>query len=288
MIRSMTGYAAASADSPRGTLSIELRSVNSRFLDLAFRVADELRALEPAVREMIGARVARGKVECRLLVGELRTAAAAQELDPAALQRLKVLAEEAKRAFPDADGLRVADVLRWPGVLAEPPADERRMREIAEKLARQALDELVAAREREGARLAAIVGERITAMRRALEKMAPHLPRAIAAYEEKLKDKLREALGSADDERVRAEIAVFAVKADIGEELDRLRTHLAEAERTLQQGGAAGKRLDFIAQELNREANTIAAKAVGAPLSDGALELKLLIEQMREQVQNIE
>ena len=284
----MTGYAAGSADSPRGTLSIELRSVNSRFLDLAFRVTDELRALEPLVREMITARVARGKVERRMLLGEARAHAGAERLDAAALSRLQALAAEAKRAFPDAAGLRVADVLRWPGVIAEAPADERRLREAAEKLARQALDELVAAREREGSKLAAAVAERIAAMRRELEKIQPHLPRAIAAYEEKLKDKLREALGSADDERVRAEIAVLAVKADIGEELDRLRAHLAETERTLKAGGAAGKRLDFLAQELNREANTIASKAVSTPVADGALEMKVLIEQLREQVQNIE
>ena len=288
MIRSMTGYAAASADSPRGTLSIELRSVNSRFLDLSFRVGEELRALEPMLQELISARVSRGKVECRLFLGEQRRAGAAQQLDAAAMARLRELSAEVKRAFPDAAALDVADVLRWPGVVAEPPADEERTRQAAEQLSRRAVDELVATRAREGAKLAAAVGERIADMRRRLEEVAPLIPAALASYQMKLAEKLREALGSGDDDRVRSELAVFAAKVDVDEELTRLRAHVDEVARVLGQGGAAGKRLDFIAQELNREANTLAAKAASPQVSACALELKLLIEQMREQVQNIE
>jgi uncharacterized protein (TIGR00255 family) len=287
MIRSMTGYAAASADSPRGRLGLELRSVNSRFLDLSLRVGEELRALEPMLRELIGARVSRGKVECRLFFSDL-SAAKAQRLNPDALAQFRALAAEAMKAFPGAEPPRVADVLRWPGVIAEPPADEERTRQAAEALARQALDALVAMREREGAKLAAALGERIASMRARVEEIAPLVPQAMTAYQEKLKERLREALGSADDERVRAEIAIFAAKTDVDEELTRLRAHFGEVERVLKQGGAAGKRLDFIAQELNREANTLASKAVSQPISDCALELKLLIEQVREQVQNIE
>jgi uncharacterized protein (TIGR00255 family) len=288
MIRSMTGYAAASADSPRGTLAIELRSVNARFLDLSFRIGEELRALEPMLRELIGARVARGKVECRLALSEERRAGAARELDAAAMARLRELSAEVKRAFPDAAALDVADVLRWPGVIAEPPADEALTRQAAEQLSRRAIDELVAARAREGAKLAAAVGERIAAMRRRVEEVAPLIPQALSLYQQRISEKLREAIGSGDDERVRAELAIFAAKIDVDEELTRLRAHFGEVERVLAQGGAAGKRLDFIAQELNREANTLAAKAANAQISDCALELKLLIEQMREQVQNIE
>ena len=285
MIRSMTGYAAASADSPRGTLAIELRSVNSRFLDLSFRVGEELRALEPMLRELIGARVSRGKVECRLTLSEERRAGT---LDAAAMARLRELSAQVKRAFPDAAALDVADVLRWPGVIAEPSADEARTRQAAEQLSRRAIDELVAARAREGAKLAAAVGERIAAMRRRLEDVAPLIPQALALYRQRLSERLKEALGSGDDDRVRAELAIFAAKVDVDEELTRLRAHVDEVARVLEQGGAAGKRLDFIAQELNREANTLAAKAANAQISDCALELKLLIEQMREQVQNIE
>jgi len=288
MIRSMTGYAAAAADSPRGTLSLELRSVNARFLDLQFRVAEELRSLEARLRDLILARVARGKVDCRLFLNDKDVPQRPQRLNTEAIARLKSLAAEAQKTFPDAAPLRVADVLRWPGVVAEPEGDEETLRVIAERLCQAALDQLVAAREREGAKLAASIGERIAAMRRRIEEVAPLVPQSLAAYQARLAERLREALGTADDDRVRAELAVFAAKVDVDEELERLRAHLAEAERTLKQGGAVGKRLDFIAQELNREANTLASKAASQPLSDCALELKLLVEQIREQVQNIE
>ena len=284
----MTGYAAAAADSPRGTLSLELRSVNARFLDLQFRVAEELRPLEPKLRDLILARVARGKVDCRLFLNDKDVPQRPQRLNTEAIARLKSLAAEAQKTFPDAAPLRVADVLRWPGVVAEPEGDEETLRVIAERLCQAALDQLVAAREREGAKLAASIGERTAAMRRRIEEVAPLVPQSLAAYQARLAERLREALGTADDDRVRAELAVFAAKVDVDEELERLRAHLAEAERTLKQGGAVGKRLDFIAQELNREANTLASKAASQPLSDCALELKLLVEQIREQVQNIE
>jgi uncharacterized protein (TIGR00255 family) len=287
MISSMTGYAAASADSGRGTLGIELRSVNGRFLDLSLRVAEDLRALEPMLREAITARVARGKVDCRVFFLE-SSAHSPERLDAAALARLKALAEEAARAFPGATPLRIADVLRWPGVIAAAPAAEDTLRPAVERLCSQVLDELLAARRREGAKLAAAVAERVASMRRRIDDVAPLVPQSIALYEEKLKEKLREAIGSADDERIRTEVALFAARSDVGEEIDRLRAHLSEVERTLSQGGASGKRLDFLAQELNREANTLASKAASQALSDCALELKLLVEQIREQVQNIE
>jgi len=291
MIQSMTGYAAASADSPRGALNLELRSVNSRFLDLQFRVAEELRALEPLLREAIAARLARGKIDCRFYLSEA-DALRAQHLDPAALARLRALGDEAKKAFPEAAALRIADILRWPGVAAEAPADEEKMHTAVAGLCRRALDDLVGARAREGAKLAAIILERVAAMRRQLDGVRPLVPQALAAYQEKLAERLREAIGSADDERIRTEIALFAQKSDVDEELERLGAHLAEIERVLKPGDSrsspVGKRLDFIAQELNREANTLASKAASAPISDCAMELKLLIEQVREQVQNIE
>ena len=282
----MTGYAAAAAGSARGTLGLELRSVNSRFLDLQFRIADELRAHEPVLRELLTARISRGKVDCRLSLVE-GTAQAASRLNSEALARLRALAESAQKAFPEAAPLRLADVLRWPGVIAE-PADDESLRAALAALCRLALDELVAARAREGEKLAKVVLERVRAMHARLDQIAPLMPQAIAAYQEKLAERLREALGSADDERLRTEISLFAAKVDVAEELERLRTHLDEAQRVLGAGGPVGKRLDFIAQELNREANTLAAKAASQAISDAALELKLLVEQIREQVQNIE
>jgi uncharacterized protein (TIGR00255 family) len=282
----MTGYAAVSAGSPRGTLSLELRSVNARFLDLQFRIAEELRTLEPMLRELIAARLARGKIDCRLSLAA-GGAEAAPRLNMEAVSRLRALAEAAKKAFPEAAPLRVADLLRWPGVIGE-DADEESLRAALGELCRRALDELVAARSREGAKLAAGILERVQAMQRRVDDVLPLVPQALAAYQAKITERLREAMGSTDDERIRTEVALFASKADVAEELERLRTHLDEVRRTLAAGGAVGKRLDFIAQELNREANTLAAKSASQAISDCALELKLLVEQIREQVQNIE
>ena len=284
----MTGYAAASAESPRGRLSLELRSVNARFMDLQFRIAEELRALEPMLRELITARVSRGKVDCRFYLNESGNAEKPQRLNAEALSRLRQLSEEAGRAFPQAGALRIADVLRWPGVIAEEPADEETIRRISADLCRRALEELVATRSREGAKLAASVLERVAAMRKRVDEVAPLVPQSIAAYQAKITERLKEAIGSADDDRIRAELALFAAKVDVGEELDRLRAHLGEVERTVRKGSAVGKRLDFLAQELNREANTLASKSASQAVSDCALELKLLVEQIREQVQNIE
>jgi uncharacterized protein (TIGR00255 family) len=292
MIQSMTGYAAVSAESPKGRLSLELRSVNSRFLDLQFRVAEELRTLEPVLREQIASRISRGKIDCRLFLNNTGLSTDARKLNPDALDQLRSLSEQAGKAFPEADALRVADILRWPGVVIEPMADDDKLRAAVGKLCASALDELLAARAREGEKLAAVIAARIAEMRRRVAEVAPLVPQSIAAYQAKIEDRLREAVGSlavpGNDERIRAEIALFAAKVDVDEELERLGAHFSEVDRTLKKGGAVGKRLDFIAQELNREANTLASKAASAQVSDCALELKLLTEQVREQVQNIE
>jgi uncharacterized protein (TIGR00255 family) len=287
MIFSMTGYAVASAESARGALHLELRSVNSRFLDMQFRVADELRAAEPMLRELISARIARGKLDCRLYVGN-SSSAPRQRLNAQAIQQLRSLAADAAREFPGASALRTADVLRWPGVLAEPAFDEDSVRKTLETLARRVLDDLCAARGREGAKLAALLLARAAEMRRRLAEVAPLVPEAVATHRAKLAERLREVLDSGADERIRTEIALFAAKSDVDEEITRLSAHLDEVERVIGKGGAVGKRLDFLAQELNREANTLASKAAGLKIADCALELKLLIEQIREQVQNIE
>ncbi len=288
MIHSMTGYAIAAAELPRGTFSLELRSVNSRFLDIQMRVADELRLLEPLLRELITARIARGKVDCRLIIVAGGAAGAQQPLNPEALDALARLAAQAQRAFPEAAPLRVADVLRWPGVLAEAIMDEEQVRTAVAQLCNRVLDELIAARAREGRKLAESVSDRVAEMRRRAAEVAPLVPQAIAAYQEKLGLRLREALGSADEDRVRSELAVFAMKIDVDEELTRLAAHLDEVERVIGRGGTVGKRLDFLAQELNRESNTLASKAALQKVTECALELKLLVEQIREQVQNIE
>jgi uncharacterized protein (TIGR00255 family) len=284
----MTGFAAGTADLARGRLAVELRSVNSRYLDIQCRIAEELRAAEPALRELIASRITRGKIECKVVFAAQAASAHPVSLDSAALENLRRLAEEARRAFPQAGPLQVGEVLRWPGIIAEAPLDDDALRASLLQLARRVVAELCDARTREGAKLVAIVAARVDEMRRRLAELAPLVPEALAAYQAKLAERLREALGSADAERIRAEVAVFAMRSDVDEELTRLHTHLDEVQRTLGQAGAVGKRLDFLAQELNREANTLASKAAGVKIADCALELKLLIEQVREQVQNIE
>jgi len=288
MIHSMTGYAAVAANTPRGRLSLELRSVNGRFLDLQFRIAEELRVHEPMLREMLSAGLARGKVECRLQFSGGAGAVQQAMLNADALAALARLAGDARKAIPDAAPLRVADILRWPGVMAEDTPSEAEARENVERLAAQALDELIAARAREGAKLAEAIRARLAEMRERVAAAAPLVPQAIAAHQEKIAQRLRDALGTVDDDRIRAELALFGTRVDVDEELTRLGTHLDEVTRVLGQRGPAGKRLDFLAQELNREANTLASKAASQGLAEAGLALKLLIEQMREQVQNIE
>ena len=284
----MTGFAAGTADLARGRLAVELRSVNSRYLDIQCRIAEELRAAEPALRELIASRITRGKIDCKVVFAAQAASAHPVSLDSAALENLRRLAEEARRAFPQAAPLQIGEVLRWPGIIAEAPLDDDVLRASLLQLARQVVAGLCDARTREGAKLVAIVAARVDEMRRRLGELAPLVPEALAAYQAKLAERLREVLGSADAERIRAEVAVFAMRSDVDEELTRLHTHLDEVQRTLGQAGAVGKRLDFLAQELNREANTLASKAAGVKIADCALELKLLIEQVREQVQNIE
>jgi len=286
MICSMTGYAAATRDLPMVSLAAELKSVNGRFLDLQFRLPEELRSAEPALRELIQARVGRGKVECRVAVTPFSGAAPQIAVNESLLAALADASRKVRAAIPDAQPLRVGEVLHWPGVLGDDRSAA--LREACVALVQQLLGDFAATRMREGEKLARMLLERIERMKALLASIQPKLPEAIAAYEEKLAARFREALGGANDERVRQEIALFGVKADVAEEMNRLGAHLQEAERVIGKGGAVGKRLDFLMQELNREANTLGSKSVSKELSDASLELKLLIEQMREQIQNIE
>jgi uncharacterized protein (TIGR00255 family) len=288
MISSMTGYAAVTRDLPQGTLSLELKSVNSRFLDVQFRIAEDLRTVEPALRELAMASIARGKIDCRIAFAAAPLAHGDPNVKQEALTRLARLSELVRTAIPDAQPLRVTEILHWPGVLGDEPGGAEAVREATLDAMRTALAELGAARLREGQKLAQMIRERVAVMRTRLAELAPLIPQAIAAYEDRLAAKLREVLAAADEERIRQEIALFGVRIDVAEELSRLATHLDEVDRVLNAGGAVGKRLDFLMQELNREANTLGAKSVSKELSTTVLEFKVLIEQMREQVQNLE
>jgi len=286
MITSMTGYAAATRDLPTASLAAEVKSVNGRFLDVQFRLSEELRAVEPALRELIQARVSRGKVECRVSVTPPTGAAPSISVNEGLLAELAQASRKIRAAVPDARPLSVGEVLHWPGVLGDDRSAA--LREACVALVQKVLEDFAATRSREGAKLAAMLTERAERMKSLLASIQPKLPEAIAAYEEKLTARLREVLGGTDEERIRQEIALYGVKADVAEELNRLGAHLEEVHRVVRAGGAVGKRLDFLMQELNREANTLGSKSVSKELSDASLEFKLLIEQMREQIQNIE
>ena len=291
MIASMTGFANVtrpiSETDVGGTISFEIKSVNSRFLDLSFRFPDELRALEMPLRELLGKELARGKVECRA-GWALKAADAAETLDTDRLQRLLQLAQEVQGFFADSRSLSTADVLRWPGVVRTAELNWATLLPEFQAMAVEAVKELKVVREREGARLADLIKTRTTAMRELVARAEPLIPAAQQAFAEKARAKLLEVMGSAEDERIRQELTLYAVRTDVAEELGRLKVHLDEVDRVVSTRGQAGKRLDFLMQELNREANTLGSKSVSSEVSAIAMELKLLIEQIREQVQNIE
>lgn len=288
MISSMTGYAVESRDIGGATLHLELRSVNSRYLDINFRIGEELRLTEPVLREAISARVNRGKLECRFNLMPSNSQTREPNLNPALLQQLVTLQAAVSSRLPDAAPLSVAEVLRWPGMLGDEGLPTETLLTESARLIQVALNQFLATRQREGEKLAAAMMERVTRMRTLVAEAAPRIPLVLGAYTERLAAKLREALVNADEERIRTEVGLFAARIDVAEELTRLCAHLDEVERILITGGAAGKRLDFLMQELNREANTLASKSVSTEITAIGVELKLLIEQMREQVQNLE
>ncbi len=288
MILSMTGYAVLTREVPGGALSVELKSVNGRYLDLQFRLPEDLRAIEPALRELIAAKVSRGKLECRIASVASSGSAPKLALNKALLAELQRLDREIRVALPDSTPLRVGELLHWPGMLEEDAGAGDARKQMALDLAADAVKEFTDSRGREGEKLKTVMMERVSRMEALLADIQPRLPEAIASYQEKMTTRLREALGSADDDRVRQEIALYGIKVDVNEELNRLGAHLSEVRRVLNKGGPAGKRLDFLMQELNREANTLGSKMVSKELSDASVEFKLLIEQIREQVQNIE
>lgn len=288
MIYSMTGYAVASKEILSGSINIELRAVNSRYLDIQFRMSDEFRSLEPAIREILTAQLNRGKIECRLNFSARSNFEHPQQLNLPLFKKLVELNHAVKSSLPEAQSLSVADILNWPGILANETNSTDSLHENSLALLKETLNDLTATRVREGEKLKIILLDRLEQMRALLVTAQPHIPGLIAAFEEKLRNRLKEADVNQEDERIRQEISLFAGKIDIDEELSRLQTHLDEVERILSKGGAVGKRLDFMMQELNREANTIGSKSVNLEISKISMALKVLIEQMREQVQNIE
>jgi len=286
MIRSMTAFASGERATQWGTLGCELRSVNHRFLEIGVRLHDELRALEPVLRERIASRVARGKLD---LTFRLRApeGEGGLQLNPTRLRELSELAIDLSARFP---GLHTGftELLQFPGVLQAQAADTTALQEQALALLDGVLDEFVLAREREGAKLAAVIGERIDGIARIAAEVRTLMPLIGAGQRLKLQTRLADLAQAADPGRVEQELVLWLQKLDVDEELDRLDSHVSEARRVLKLKEAVGRRLDFLLQEFNREANTLGSKSVDARSSTAAVELKVLIDQVREQIQNIE
>ncbi|HEX4597589.1 MAG TPA: YicC/YloC family endoribonuclease [Burkholderiaceae bacterium] len=297
-IASMTGFAAGNSATPRVTVSVELKSVNARFLELAMRLPDELRSLEAGARELLASRLTRGKVDVRVTLTRDSSASDAR-LNQVALSRLVAIAADAQAAIPAAGPLGLADILRWPGVIESGDEDIEQLREPFARALEQGLELLTQTRLREGDALRLALLERCEGIDRILTDLRTQVPAILAMLGRKLQERLSQALVPAlsgsnhlsreeVNDRIRQEVTLYGMRADVDEELQRLATHVVEVRRVLSAGGAVGRRLDFLMQELNREANTVGSKASAIEMTNAAVELKLLIEQMREQIQNLE
>lgn len=285
-LRSMTAFASGEATTPWGTLACELRSVNHRFLEISTRLPDELRALEPALRERIGARISRGKIDVSLRLRASESAGALQ-VDRARLAELARLSRELETDFP---GLRTdfSQLLQIPGVVRSEGIDAAQLQAEALALLDSVLDEFVAAREREGAKLAQAILERLDGIDAIREQVRDCIPAIREGQRTRLESRLADLPQPVDAGRLEQEVVIAMQKLDVDEELDRLDAHVGEARRVLKLREAVGRRLDFLLQEFNREANTLGSKSVDSRTSTAAIELKVLIDQIREQAQNIE
>lgn len=288
MIRSMTAFARHERETPWGTLTWELRSVNHRYLEVYPRLPDDLRALETPVRERVTAALGRGKLECQLRFRSVEAATAGFSLDRDLIAGLVAATGEVTAVLPAAAAVNPLDVLRWPGVVRAAPLDYEGIAEAAMAGLNLALAELVDTREREGAKLRALIEQRCDAIETQVSAVTQRVPEVLARQREKLVARLAEVRAELDPSRLELEMVLFSQRLDVGEEVDRLAAHIGEVRRVLKQKEPVGRRLDFLMQELNREANTLGSKSADVETTRASVELKVLIEQMREQVQNIE
>lgn len=288
MANSMTGFARSQALAAPFRLVWEVRSVNHRFLEIAVRLPVELRSLESACRSQVQSALARGKVDCTLTVNRDRDHQGGVELQENVVENLLSLQERVREMVPDADSLTVSEVLRWQGAVQEVTYESAAVESTVAAALDDALKSLVEARNREGQRLAAAVLERCRGMKAIIAEMQPRIGQAEQRYRSKLRQRLERLAVDADPQRLEQELAQLAQRLDISEEIDRLNSHIDEVEAVLSLDEPIGRRLDFLVQELNREANTLSSKSQDTELTRGAVELKVLVEQVREQVQNLE
>jgi uncharacterized protein (TIGR00255 family) len=288
MIASMTGFARREASGEWGTLVCELRSVNHRFLEVGFRLPDELRSAEGELRARLASRLRRGKVDCTVSYRAPVGANASLEVDALALERLSTAAQVVTRSLHGPATVNVLEVLRWPGVLREGVVDGEPLLAAAGALFAATLDDLAAARAREGQRLRELLEQRCSALEVLVQDVRARLPEMQSHMRARLEARVAELTTSVDQERLEQELALLLQRLDVDEELERLAGHVVEVRRVIDGGEPAGRRLDFLMQELNREANTLSSKSQDLETTRNAVDMKVVIEQMREQVQNAE
>ena len=283
---SMTGFASHERNTDNGVIQVELRSVNQRYLELHFKLADAFRTQESQAREMLKAKLGRGKVECRINLAKA-TAEEGLELNHSVLQHIAASVKTASEYFPETQAVNMLDVIQMPGVVTAQVLDADVLAQDFVGVLELAIEALIEARAREGEKLSAMILERLTEVEALVLTVKPMLPNMVKAYQEKLLAKLEEVKLSNDQERLHQEMVLYAQRVDVDEELSRLDSHVHEVKRILAAGGMVGKKLDFLMQEMNREANTLGSKSVAIETTQIAMQLKVLIEQMREQIQNI-
>ncbi len=290
MIHSMTGFANAAGECGGKRINLDLRAVNHRYLDVQFRMPDDLRHLESSMRETLAKTATRGKVECRIQVQTIEAGVSGSlSINQPLVDQLAYLNKKWRKQNDDLGKLTVADILHFPGVITSQSEDEEAFAHTVQSLLEQALYDFAAARRREGEKLQQHLLDRLQGMELIVDTLEKRFPDLLQTHLEKVRARLQEAVENIDNDRLQQEFTLFMQKADVDEEFSRLRTHIGEVRRIITEGkGSVGKRLDFLMQELNREANTLGSKAIAAECTQASVELKVLIEQMREQVQNIE
>ncbi len=284
----MTAFSRQQQEQEWGSLTWEIRSVNHRYLETSVRLPDSFRALENAVREAVRKRLTRGKVECQLRFQSETKVSTGLNLNVKLIEQLVQANIEIEQITGTSSSLNNMEVLRWPGVIEEQDFDKSSIEKQALSLFVAALDDLVATREREGAELQGFIQQRIESVRQIVVSIRSKMPEILTKQKQNILDRLAELQAELEPTRLEQEVSLLAQKADVEEELDRLDSHLNEVERVMGAKGQKGRRLDFLMQELNREANTLSSKSIVAETTLNAVELKVLIEQMREQIQNIE
>ena len=288
MLRSMTAFARIESLHEPGGIQCEVRSVNHRYLDVNLRLPEDLRRLDPKIRERIGARLNRGKVDCTLRVLPGPTAAGGLAIDGDLAARVAQAARAVAELLPEAAPVNPVDVLRWPGVVQAPAPDPELIERLVLGELDRALDDLAAMREREGARIETVIRQRLDELESEVSRVREVLPTIVQGFGERMRTRLAEVDTTLDEGRLEQELALIAQRMDVAEELDRLEAHVHEIRATVGRSEPAGRRLDFLMQELNREANTLGSKSAAVTTSRASVDLKVLIEQMREQIQNVE